>query len=35
MTRSAYFLRDVQTSDDKVRIGKDTLVDVVCSGSLM
>ena len=28
MTRSADLLRDVQPSEDKVRIGNDTLVDV-------
>ena len=34
MTRSADLLRDVQPSEDKVRIGNDTLVDVKGYGSL-
>ena len=34
MTRSAGLLRDVQPSEDKVRIGNDTLVDVEGYGSL-
>ena len=34
MTRSADLLRDVQPSEDKIRIGNDTLVDVEGHGSL-
>ena len=34
MTRSADLLRDVQPSEDKVKIGNDTLVDVEGYGSL-
>ena len=34
MTRSADLLSDVQPSEDKVKIGNDTLVDVEGYGSL-
>ncbi|CAM9907521.1 unnamed protein product, partial [Sphacelaria rigidula] len=34
MTESATFLRDVQTSEDEVKVGNNTLIDVECYGSL-
>ena len=34
MTKSDELLRDVQPSDDKVKIGDNTLLDVECCGSL-
>ena len=34
MTKSAELLRDVRPSDDKVKIGDNTLIDVKCYGSL-
>ncbi|CAM9850947.1 unnamed protein product, partial [Sphacelaria rigidula] len=34
MTKSAEFLRDMRPSDDKFKIGSNTLIDVECYGSL-